>query len=260
MSVKMKDGYNAEHMNSKGVLKLLLLAVCDDIPIECAEIAKQIENRLKQIKIDFVVKKFFDGQELLHSKESFDIIFLDIKMPKINGMDLAKKMREQEKQSLIVFTTSASEYVFEAFDVEAFGYLVKPIQHDKLKNTLEKAIKKVQANKNTDFLIILSDRQTKKIFLKDILYIESVGRIAKIHCRTGTLETYEQIGMLEEKLFDKSFFRCHKCFLINLDYVDTFNKTEIILENGEKIMLAKRRCEDFQKVILSYMKIKGGIL
>ncbi|MDE7267612.1 MAG: LytTR family DNA-binding domain-containing protein [Lachnospiraceae bacterium] len=239
---------------------MLLLAVCDDMPIECADIAKQIENILKPSNIDFMIKKFFSGQELFHSKENFDIIFLDIKMPKISGMDLAKKIREQGKQSLIIFITAAREYVFEAFDVEAFQYLLKPIQNHKLKAVLEKATKRLQIDANTDFLIISADRQTKKVFLKDILYIESIGRIAKIHCNEGTLETYEQIGILADKLVDKSFFRCHKCFLVNLDYVDSFDKTEVRLENGERIMLAKRRYEDFQKRILSYMKQKGGII
>lgn len=239
---------------------MLLLAVCDDIPIECAAIAKQIENILNPSDINYEIKKFFSGQELLKSKEGFDIIFLDIKMPEVSGMELAKELRRQEKQSLIIFITSAREYVFEAFDVDAFQYLLKPIQSEKLKNVLERAINKIQLEPNTDFLIISADRQTKKIFLKDILYIESFGRIAKLHCHEGTLETYEQIGVFESKLSDRSFFRCHKCFLVNLDYVEAFNKTEICLENGEKIILAKRRYEDFQKAILSYMKRKGGII
>ncbi len=239
---------------------MLLIAVCDDIPIECADIAKQIETILKQSNTDFMIKKFFGGLELIQSRESFDIIFLDIKMPNINGMELAKQIRKQGRQSLIIFITSASEYVFDAFDVEAFQYLLKPIQTDKLKNVLEKATKKMQIDANIDFLMISANRQIQKVFLKDILYIESIGRIAKIHCNNGTLETYEQIGILEDKLSDKFFFRCHKCFLVNLNFVDAFNKTEVRLENGEKIMLAKRRYEDFQKAILSYMKKKGGII
>lgn len=239
---------------------MLLLAVCDDRPMECVDLARQIEQMLKQSAVDHVIKKYFSGQELLCSKETFDMIFLDIKMPGLSGMELAKKIREQEKQSLIIFITSASEYVFEAFEVEAFQYLVKPIQYRKLENVLEKALKKIQTDENAGFLLVSADRQTRKILLKDILYIESVGRIAKIHCREGTLETYEQIGVLEDKLSEKAFFRCHKCFLVNLDSVDAFHKTEITLENGETIMLAKRRYEDFQKAILSYMKGKGGIL
>lgn len=239
---------------------MLLLAVCDDRPMECVDLARQIEQMLKQSAVDHVIKKYFSGQELLCSKETFDMIFLDIKMPGLSGMELAKKIREQGKQSLIIFITSASEYVFEAFEVEAFQYLVKPIQYRKLENVLEKALKKIQTDENAGFLLVSADRQTRKILLKDILYIESVGRIAKIHCREGTLETYEQIGVLEDKLSEKAFFRCHKCFLVNLDSVDAFHKTEITLENGETIMLAKRRYEDFQKAILSYMKGKGGIL
>jgi len=241
-------------------MKLLLIAVCDDMPVECANIARQIETILKQSDTDFVIKKFFGAQELIQSRESFDIVFLDIKMPEISGMELAKEMRKQGRLSLIIFITSASEYVFDAFDVEAFQYLLKPIQTDKLKNVLEKATKRIQIDDNTDFLIISANRQIQKVFLKDILYIESIGRIAIIHCNGGTLEAYEQIGVLEDKLSDKSFFRCHKCFLVNLNYVDAFNKTEVQLENGEKIMLAKRRYEDFQKRILSHMKIKGGIM
>lgn len=168
---------------------MLLIAVCDDIPIECADIAKQIETILKQSNTDFMIKKFFGGLELIQSRESFDIIFLDIKMPNINGMELAKQIRKQGRQSLIIFITSASEYVFDAFDVEAFQYLLKPIQTDKLKNVLEKATKKMQIDANIDFLMISANRQIQKVFLKDILYIESIGRIAKIHCNNGTLET-----------------------------------------------------------------------
>lgn len=141
---------------------MLLIAICDDAPIECTGIAKQIEALLKQLRVDFIIKRFFNGEELLHSCESFDIIFLDIKMPGINGMVLAKKIREQGRQSLIIFITAAKEYVFEAYDVEAFQYLIKPVQKGKLKNVLEKSIKKIQADTNINFLILSADRETKK--------------------------------------------------------------------------------------------------
>ena len=239
---------------------MLSIAVCDDEIIECCNMARKIKDILEEMGRPCIVRQFQSGGELLQALESFDIVFLDIKMPEISGMELAKEMRKQGRLSLIIFITSASEYVFDAFDVEAFQYLLKPIQTDKLKNVLEKATKRIQIDDNTDFLIISANRQIQKVFLKDILYIESIGRIAIIHCNGGTLEAYEQIGVLEDKLSDKSFFRCHKCFLVNLNYVDAFNKTEVQLENGEKIMLAKRRYEDFQKRILSHMKIKGGIM
>lgn len=239
---------------------MLSIAVCDDMPIECAELAERIENILDQFGAEFSLKRFFDGEELLKGVESFDIVFLDIKMPKISGMELAKQMRENERESIIVFVTSAEEYVYEAYDVEAFHFLLKPVNEDKLKNVLKKAVVKVMACNNNDFLIVTSEHKIKKILLKDILYIESVGRTVKIHCNSGVLETYKQIGGLEKTLFDKHSFRCHKSFLLNLDYVSRFDKAEIVMENGDTVFLARKRAKIFQKEIISYMKIKGGIL
>jgi len=242
------------------VFELLSVAVCDDMPIECAELARHIENTLNQFGTEFSLKRFFDGRDMLKYVGSFDIVFLDIKMPEISGMELARQMRENGRESIIVFVTSAEEYVYEAYDVEAFHFLIKPVNEDKLKNVLKKAVVKVMACSNENFLVISSEHQIKKILLKDILYIESVGRMVKIHCNSGVLETYKQIGDLEQTLTDKHFFRCHKSFLLNLEYVSRFDKSEIVMENGDTVFLARKRAKIFQKEIISYMKMKGGIL
>lgn len=239
---------------------MLSIAVCDDMPIECAELAERIEDILDKFGTEFSLKRFFDGQDLLKGVESFDIVFLDIKMPEISGMELAKQMRNNGQESIIVFVTSAEEYVYEAYDVEAFNFLIKPVNEEKLKNVLKKAVVKVTTCKNDDFLIIFSEHQIKKILLRDILYIESVGRTVKIRCNSGVLETYKQIGDLEQTLSDKHFFRCHKSFLLNLEYVSRFDKAEIVMENGDTVYLARKRAKIFQKEIISYMKMKGGIL
>ena len=239
---------------------MLSIAVCDDIPIECAQLAEHIKNILNQLGRSFSLKHFFDGQELLKGAESFDIVFLDIKMPEISGMELAKQMWVNGRESIIIFVTSAEEYVYEAYDVEAFHFLLKPVNEDKLKNVLKKAVVKVTACNNGDFIVISSGHQIKKILLKDILYIESVGRMVKIHCNSGVFETYKQIGDLEQTLSDKHFFRCHKSFLLNLEYVSHFDKSEIVMENGDTVFLARKRAKIFQKEFISYMKMKGGIL
>ena len=239
---------------------MLSIAVCDDMPIECAELAGHIENTLNQFGTEFSLKRFFNGQELLKDVGSFDIVFLDIKMPEISGMELAKQMRANGNESIIVFVTSAEEYVFEAYDVEAFHFLLKPVNENKLKNVLKKALVKVTACNNEDFIIISSEHQIKKILLKDIIYIESVGRMVKIHCTGGVIETYKQIGDLEQTLSEKHFFRCHKSFLLNLEYVSRFDKAEIVMENGDTVFLARKRAKLFQKEFISYMKMKGGIL
>ena len=149
--------------------------------------------------------------------------------------------------------------MFEAYDVEAFQYLLKPVEGRKLKSVLRKAVLKTE-RRSQEFIIVSRDRQKKKLFLDDIYYFEIKGRMVDVHGSEGIVTYYEQIGELEEKLRDKGFFRCHKSYLINLKYVDVYNRQEVILENGETIVIAKRRYEEFCQKVLKVMRENGGIL
>lgn len=239
---------------------MLSIAVCDDIIPECADLARQISDLLQNREIPVILKRFYSGKELLTTAEAFDILFLDIKMPGLNGMDLAKALREKGQNFILIFITAVREYVFEAYEVEAFHYLIKPVKKQKLEQVLFRAIEKTRVRHTADFILVSSQRNARKIWLKDIVYIEAMGRTVKIQCIQDMVETYEQIGILEDKLKEKDFFRCHKGFLINLRFVDTFNRTQIRMENGDTVLLAKRRYDAFAKELLRYMKKEGGIL
>ncbi|MCI8326295.1 MAG: response regulator, partial [Lachnospiraceae bacterium] len=151
----------------RGGILLFSIAVCDDVVLECADLAKRVENILEKKRVPALYRQFYTGKDLLNAKETFDIIFLDIRMPEISGMDLAKLLREKMSGNLLIFVTSFQEYVFEAYEVEAFRYLVKPIAQKKLDQVLEQAIEKLNSEKE-DFLVVSSQRDTKKIWLKNI--------------------------------------------------------------------------------------------
>ncbi len=148
--------------------------------------------------------------------------------------------------------------MFDAYDVEAFQYLLKPIEDKKLKSVLQKAVLKTQ-ERSQAFIIVSRDRQMKKLFLDDIFYFEIRGRVIDAHGTSGIFSYYEQIGLLERELQGKGFFRCHKSYLVNLKYVDVYNRQELVLDNGERIAIARRRYEEFCREILKYMREKGGI-
>lgn len=137
--------------------------------------------------------------------------------------------------------------------------MLKPVDDIKLRNVLRKAIKKTESS-SSEFIIVSKERNKKKLFLDDIYYFEIKVRMIDVHGTEKVFSYYEQIGGLENKLRDKGFFRCHKSYLINLKYVDVYNRQEVILENGEKIMIAKRRYEEFCQKILKFMKENGGIM
>lgn len=238
---------------------MLSIAVCDDEVIECCGMAGKIKDILEEMKIPCIIRQFRSGGELLRAPESFDIVFLDIMMQAPDGMKTAQIFREKASDKILIFVSSSRAYVFEAYDVEAFQYLLKPVDDRKLKNVLQKAVLKTES-RSQEFIIVSREREKKKLFLDDIFYFEIKGRIVDVHGPEGIFAYYGQIGELENKLRDKGFFRCHKSYLINLKYVCGYNRQEVILENGEKIVIAKRRYEDFCQKVLKVMRENGGIL
>lgn len=238
---------------------MLSIAVCDDNMLDCCNIARKIKSILEGLGEACIIHQFYSGKELLQTTEKFDIIFLDIIMQDVDGMQTAEFIRKKAFDKILIFMSSSREYVFDAYDVEAFQYLLKPIDDRKLKSTLQRIVSKSEGH-SQDFIIVNKERQRTKLFLEDIYYFEIKGRLIYVHEADRTVSYYEQMGVLERNLQEKDFFRCHKSYLINLKYVDSYNRQEVILDNGERIMIAKRRYEDFCRKIIHYMKRSGGIL
>lgn len=238
---------------------MLSIAVCDDEAIECCAIAGKIKEILREMKTACTLRQFYSGRELLRAQDSFDIIFLDIIMPDLDGMKAARLFREKASDKLLIFISSSRKYVFDAYDVEAFQYLLKPIDDKKLRSVLQKAVRKIEVHPQ-EFLIVSRERQQKKIFLDNVRYFEIQGRVVTVHETDGVSTYYEQIGALEKSLQGKGFFRCHKSFLVNLRYVAAYNRQEAILDNGEKLVVARRRYEAFCEELLAYMRKRGGIV
>ena len=238
---------------------MLWIAVCDDEVMECDRIAKKIRGILEEMKVPCTIRQFYSGRELLQSPETFDMIFLDLIMGDMDGMRTAQMVRERAFDNILVFISSSREYVFDAYEVEAFQYLLKPVDDEKLRRMLQKAVGKTE-NHSQEFIIISRERQKKKLFLNEIYYFEIRGRMIDAHGTGGVFSYYGQIGILEKDLKEKGFFRCHKSYLVNLKYVDVYNRQEIVLDNGERIGIAKRRYEEFCREILKYMRKNGGVL
>lgn len=237
---------------------MLSIAVCDDIVLECSQLARQIRHIASQADHEIILREFYTGKELLQSTETFDILFLDIKMPGLDGMELARLLRRREETCLLIFVTAVSEYVFEAYEVEAFAYLVKPVTDEQLTKVITRGVEKLR-RESTESLLVSARRLVRKIPLKDIVYMEARGRLLIIHTPQDVIETYEQIGQMEKRLECKNFFRCHKGYLVNLKYVDTYDKTEIYLETKDTVLLAKRRYGDFTRALMHYLKQEGGL-
>ena len=238
---------------------MIRIAICDD--------EKHMADHIKEMVSDFFHKKnreisirtFLSGEDLLSHDGQIDILFLDIQMKGMDGMETARLFREKSCENMLVFLSASRKYVFDAYDVEAFWYLLKPLDMGKLKTVLIRAVEKTKKTSG-DFIMVSKERQKIKLFLDDISYFEIMGRKIVVHGPEGNFTYYGRMGVLEESLLEKGFFRCHKSYLVNLKYVDGYNRQEIFLDTGEKIGIAKRRYELFCQEYLRFMRKNGGIL
>lgn len=238
---------------------MLSIAVCDDEILVCSQIAKQIESALGELHMPCHICQFNSGRELLQASSQFDLVFLDIMMQGLDGMQTAELFREQQFCGLLVFISSSREYVFDTYEAEPFWYLVKPIEEKRLKRALQQAVQKIK-RQPSEFLMVDSGRQKVKLFLSGIYYFEIRGRVAYAHQLEGICQFYGQIGALERQLQGKGFFRCHKSYLVNLAYVKSYTRQELVLDHGETIAIAKRRYDGFCRELLEYMKKNGGLI
>ena len=241
---------------------MLSIAVCDDEVIECCNIARKIKDILEEMKIPCIIRQFQSGRELLQAMESFDIVFLDIMMQDQDGMKTAKMLRERENEKILIFVSSSREYVFEAYDVEAFQYLLKPVNEEKFAQVFARAVKQIMSNRENPqrgrALTLQSASTSKTVPLDSIYYIESSDHKVVLHLRDGKFAYYAKIRDLEMEL-QNQFFRIHKGYLVNLSYVAGYSKTEVTLTNGEKLLLSKYKYQDFVKAYLHFLKEGAGL-
>ena len=233
------------------------VAICDD------------EKNIRELIGDKVVKQypeaeivfFSSGEELLLADKNIDILFLDIQMSGKNGMDTARELRKKDKDVILIFVTAVEEYVFQAFDVGAFHYILKPIDDAKFIGVLHKAVDELGSkSKNVNeeeerYLLINSGGVHTKVIFDDIVYAEVFNRKIVIHKLDDTIEYYGKMSDLESLAGD-SFFRPHRAYLINFKYVEKYDASTVYLENGS-VLMAKQNYPEFVKRYMKYIQRRG---
>ena len=235
---------------------MIRIAIVDDEKVIREQIKKLIEKKQTDCEID----TYGTGEDLLKADSVYDIIFLDIQMDGMNGIETARALRQKADNTVLIFITGVKEYVFDAFDVAAFHYLIKPIEEHKFSEVYDRAALEVGKRKQqTNGQLFVKTRNRNATFNQsDILYIESRAKKVEIHTKTDTVEAYAAIGELEKQLVG-SFYRCHRGYLVNMAFIMEYGNDSITLHNGETIILSKDKYSEFVKVYMRYLKNGGGI-
>jgi len=239
------------------VVIVIRIAICDDEPVMLADVAARLKQYAEENRTPIQSVYFANGQELLDSSTAFDVLFLDIQMGSPDGMESARQLRARGFPGLLIFMTILKEAVFEAFEVQAFDYLVKPLDNERFDRVMTRAVKELQA-RDGQSLVINRCRGIKLIPLSNITYCEVIGRKIYLRERDGSVtEYYEKMERLCAKT-DQRFFRCHRSYLVNLDYVRGCREGNVILADGSKIPVSRLRERELTVALLQRIKERKG--
>lgn len=247
-------------------MDLIKIAVVDDEAIIREQIKNLIDKKTAKHSLRCQVDGYVNGEALLEAQEAYDIVFLDIQMDGLSGIETARRLRRQKNTEgasgqacVLIFITGVKEHVFEAFDVNAFHYLLKPLEEDKFTEVLLRAIGEVEKRKAQGQKPLFIKTRTRNLSLKPsaILYIESRGKKVEIHTTAEIIEMYAAMNELEQEL-GAQFYRCHRGYLVNMAHIAEYGSDSITLDNGEQIIMAKDKYGTFVKAYLRYLR-DGGV-
>ena len=219
------------------------IAICDD--------EKAVRNQLQQtinlcdyIKNDTVITEFSSGEELVDAfaKKAFDIVFLDMHMYGMSGLEAAQTLRNADRNVITIFLTSHQQYVFESFKIEVFDYIMKPVNVEVINDVLSRAVKKYRVQHH---IIECKTRdETHALTVNEIIYIEGYRRHVVFFTKDVEYECIGKLNEYEEQLVPYGFLRCHQGFLINMNYIKSIEINCIITVNNQRIDMSARKRQE----------------
>lgn len=232
---------------------MINIVICDDEP----EFLNSLETHIREYqnlhKVDFCLSRFTDGKKLINNyKLGYDIIFLDISMKELNGIETARKIRSVDKKVIIIFLTSIIKYALNGYALGAMNYIIKPVSYKKIETQLDQAINKYDEMEH-QYITLKNSSGILKLYINDIIYIETHERNTMIHTSQKSIICFHNMKTLEKKLNTFSFIRCHSSYIVNIKYIDSIEKLLIILTTGIKIPISQQKRKETMKMIATYL-------
>ena len=232
---------------------MIRIAICDDEKHMSDHIRSMVLNFFRKKNREISLRMFSSGEELLSYNGQLDLLFLDIQMKDMDGMETARKLRADKFRGFLVFITVLKEMVFQSFEVQAYDYLVKPVDDKQFEKTMERLYASMQ-NASEDSLLVQKGYEGRIIREDEIVFCEIIDRKIYLNLASGeVVDYYERIENLETKLNNR-FYRCHRSYLINLKHLKGYKNGTACMDNGKEIPVSRLRSREFSGVVLQYMK------
>ncbi len=236
---------------------MLQIAICDDNIDELSNMVQLINlyRISKQLHCQYTA--FSNGFELIAALEKgryFDIYCLDIIMPGLTGIDLAKEIRLFDKTAPILFFTSSPEFALASYTVKAINYVLKPISREKLFFTLDEVLENLKIVEDEDAIIVKSREGIQRIIITNLVFAEVMGRNVFYHLVNGrVIESTEAFATACDNLLKyEPFIKTHRSYIVNMQYIDTIDNNKLILQTLSSIPIAQGKTKEIKRSYLAY--------
>ncbi len=231
---------------------MMRIAICDDSQIDRSVIKDFLHTYMTEKSIPIVMTEYENGMNLIYDIEDggyYELVFLDIYMDKIHGMDIARNLRKVGYTGKIVFLTSTAEFAVDSYEVEAVGYLLKPHDYGKLSSLLDRIIDRT----NIGQFHVTVRNTIYSIPFSEIMYVESRNNVCILHRSDQSEYTvYKKLSEIEAQLNDNRFLRCHQSYLVNMSYIAKADK-QFELTTGHVVLIRQRSQKEIKRIYQEFV-------
>ena len=222
-------------------------AICDDEAVFRSQLSALLVKHSIEQEYECVIHEYVSGEDLLANLDPrTQLLFLDVGMPGITGIETARKISETPQNIITIFVTSMPQYAIDGYDVHAFAFLTKPLRYSRFSEVVSSALERISQT-GSRRILIKQGQDTLIVPTADIYYIESFAHRMKVALRDSELMTAASMKDFEKDLNGCGFFRIYRCYLVNCRHVISVHDQRVVLDNRSDIPLSKQRRLDFLK-------------
>lgn len=235
---------------------MLRFAIVEDDNACAEQLQKYLAQYAKENSLEIRTDRFYDGLNFVEDyKARWDLIFMDIEMPLLDGMSAARRIREIDDSVLLIFITNMAQYAIQGYEVRALDYILKPLNYYAFAMKLRKVIRILDQRITKAAIVMDSEGNNRRIAFSEIQYIEVLDHQLIYHRSDDTFHTFGSLKKIEQE-YGSDFARCNNCYLVNLRYVDGFSGNDVIVA-GSPLPISRARKKDFQQKVADYFRYGG---
>lgn len=231
------------------------IAICDNQKQDRTLLTQYLNVYGQSVCADLTIHEFQTGKDFLcafhQNPTEYSLIFLDIYLEDTNGLEMCRLIRQANQDVIVIFVTTSPHHALESYELEADGYILKPYSYEKFQRIMRKSLYRLEDNFQK--LTIVSKRIPVSCYLKDIYYIESFNHVCIIHLKNDTIETNTSLKELEDRIHTNCFLRVSRSYIVNMNLIQTINADNLVLTNGERIILPIRGRQRIRQIYSDYL-------